>query len=252
MNTGILRVVLIVSMVIFLYSCKKDNKQSPDKIVNYQIERITGPNTFLRYIYDTTNTLIRVTGKDSDKSLACDISYEGNKVFIDYQNLTANEQWNITLEVNDKGYFTKYDDGLFKAVFVYDSSRFLDRKERLVVTYYNDGKYKGDTLFHHAVYDEIGNLTACISNHEDNEISYYTDEKYDAILSTLYVEKVLNRFNKIIAYLPYTFGEMPKYLPKVAIRKKAYYTEYKYDKDEFDRVKTEYINGAAYNYFYLK
>ncbi|MCO5248798.1 MAG: hypothetical protein M9887_07625 [Chitinophagales bacterium] len=252
MNTKTLRTLIGLSFIVIFYACKKGKVESPDKIVNYQIAQISGPSTFLKYIYDTTNTLVRVTGKDSDKSLACSITYEGNKVLIDYQNFTANEKWNIELDVNEKGYFTRFNDGLFMVDFMYDSTRFSDKKTRLVTSYCYDGKYKGDTLFNRAVFDENDNLTKCYSYGMQRDFVYYTDEDYTANLSTFYVETILNRFNRIIAYLPYTFGEMPKYLPKTVIEKGAYYTEYTYQKDEFGRVEVEYKNGATYNYTYLK
>ena len=139
---------------------------------------------------------------------------------------------------------------MYVATFLYDAARFSDGVSRLVGSYYHDGKYKGDSLCYKMIYDDNGTLKSCSFRGEERDYEYYLDEAYDANISTQFVEVALGRFERIMAYLPYTFGPTQKYLTKTLIKTKVFYTNYKYKKDDFGRVETIYENAAGTDYYY--
>ncbi len=248
MNT---RNFFIFFSLLILLGCKKENRNEPPKVVSYNISTIIGSNTHLKYYYNEQGLLSRVDGKDRDKSLTCDITYDKDRVYINYENRTAGEKWNITLEVDSvTGYIQKFDDGMYVATFKYSSEGFDDGASRLVASYYHGGKYAGDSLCYQIVYNENGTLKSCNYRGEVRAYEYYLDEEYEANITTLYTDAVLGRFDRIITYLPYTFGPPQKYLPKTLVRSNAFYTNYAYKKDEFGRVITIYENAAGTDYSY--
>lgn len=250
MNT---RIFLIFLSLLSFAACKKENRNEPPKVVSYNISTIIGSNTHLKYYYNDQGLLSRVDGKDRDKSLTCDITYDKDRVYIYYENRTAGEIWNITLEVDSTtGYIQRFDDGMYLATFVYDAAGFSDGKQRLVASYYHDGKYKGDSLCYNMKYDAMGNLISFTYRGEDRRYEYYDDEEEEETsISTLYTEAVLGRFERIISYLPYTFGPPQKSLVRTKVRSEAFYTNYSYKKDEFGRIVTIYENAAGTDYYYL-
>jgi hypothetical protein len=249
MNTRNIFYILLFS-IIFL-GCKKEQRNEPPKVVSYQIKTIIGSTTHLKYFYNENGLLSRVDGKDRDKSLTCEITYDLDRVYLSYDNRTAGEHWDIKLTVDSTtGYIQTFDDGMYIVAFLYDVARFSDGVSRLVGSYYHDGKYKGDSLCYNMIYDESVILKSCTFRGEERDFEYYLDETYDANISTNFVEVALGRFERIIAYLPYTFGPTQKYLPKTMIKTQVFYTNYRYQKDDFARVKTIYTNGAGTDYYY--
>lgn len=251
MNTR--HLLIFVLWGIFFYSCKKDQRQEPPKVVKYQISKIIGSNTHLSYTYDTSGALIRVDGKDRDKSLTCDIVYDKDIVFLNYHNRTANEKWNIQLTIDPQtGYIQTYDDGMYVATFLYDSTRFADKKARLVGSYYHGGKYAGDSLCYQMQYDELGNLISCNYRGENRQYEYFLDDTVASNVTTFFADAVIGRIDRIIAFLPYSFGPQQKYLTKTVIKSFAYYTNYQYAKDEYGRISTVYENAAGTDYKYVE
>lgn len=251
MNTRYILTLLLLSGILWA-GCKKASRQDPPKIVSYKIELITGSNTHLRYTYNAEGLLARVDGKDRDKSLTCDITYDLDRVYLDYNNRTANEHWLATLEVDPAtGYITRFDDGMYVATFSYDSVRFQDGVSRLVASYYSGGKYEGDSLCYRMIYNPDGTLRSCWFRGESRSYEYYTDDMYESNISTVFTEAVLGRFERIVAYLPYTFGPPQQYLPKTVVSSGAFYTNYTYNKDEYGRVRQVVVNGAATDYKYM-
>ena len=249
MNTR--NIFLIILLPLLFGSCKKERRNEPPKVVSYKIKTIIGSNTHLKYFYNDLGLLSRIDGKDRDKSLTCDITYDLDRVYLNYDNRTAGEHWDIKLTVDSTtGYIQTFDDGMYIAKFTYDASRFRDGISRLVGSYFYDGKYKGDSVCYNMIYDENGVLNSCTFRGEDREFVYNKDESYDANISTYFVEAAIGRFDRILAYLPYTFGPTQKYLPKTLIKTKVFYTNYTYKKDEFGRVETIYENAAGTDYYY--
>ena len=249
MNTR--NIFYILCFPVILLGCKKEQRNEPPKVVSYQIKTIIGSNTHLKYFYNEKGLLSRVDGKDRDKSLTCDIIYDLDRVYLNYDNRTAGEHWDIKLTVDSTtGYIQTFDDGMYIAKFTYDASRFRDGISRLVGSYFYDGKYKGDSVCYNMIYDENGVLNSCTFRGEDREFVYNKDESYDANISTYFVEAAIGRFDRILAYLPYTFGPTQKYLPKTLIKTKVFYTNYTYKKDEFGRVETIFENAAGTDYYY--
>lgn len=251
-NTWIKRSWIALA-VILLAGCGKSDQKEPPKVVSYKIRQITGPNTFIRYSYNEQGLLVNVDGVDRAKSITADIYYEGENVRIDYRNRTANEVWDIRMKIDpNTGYILSYDDGIYTATFNYDSAQFADGVKRLVSSFYTGGRYEGDTLFYNAVYASDGTLLSCTHRGEVREFDYYKDQVYEAIINTNFIEAALDRFERIIGYLPYTFGPPQRYLVRRQNTPGLYDIRYSYKKDEFDRVKQIIVNGVATNYEYLE
>ena len=242
---------MIILLPLLFGSCKKERRNEPPKVVSYKIKTIIGSNTHLKYFYNDLGLLSRIDGKDRDKSLTCDITYDLDRVYLSYENRTAGEFWEIKLTVDSTtGYIQTFDDGMYIASFTYDASRFSDGVSRLVGSYFYDGKFKGDSVCYNMNYDANGVLNSCTFRGEEREFIYNLDESYDANISTFFVEAAIGRFDRVLAYLPYTFGPTQKYLPKTFIKTKAFYTNYTYKKDEFGRVETIFENAAGTDYYY--
>lgn len=253
METRAIIIIFISFILLSVGSCKKDNRKEPPKVVSYQISKIIGSNTHLTYSYDTSGVLIRVDGKDRDKSLTCDISYDKEKVFLDYHNRTANERWNITVTVDpNSGYIQTYDDGLYLVTFVYDSTRFEDKVNRLVGSYYHGGRHAGDSLCYQMQYDPLGNLLSCMHRGENRQFEYDLSDTVQSNITTFYTDAVLGRIDRVISFLPYSLGPSQKYLVKTLIKSYAFYTNYQYDIDEFGRISKVYENAAGTDYYYLE
>ncbi|MCO5229564.1 MAG: hypothetical protein M9958_00270 [Chitinophagales bacterium] len=250
MNTRQLFYLLLI--LISFSSCKKEKRNEPPAVINYNIKTIIGSSSFLKYTYNEQGYLSHIEGKDRDKSITCDVIYDKDRVYLDYFNRTANEKWWVTLEVDSvSGYIQKFDDGMYVATFIYDSVRFGDGMNRVVSSYYHGGKYQGDSLCYQMVYNANGTLKSCNFRGEERAYDYYLDQEYNSNISTFYTDAVLGRFDRIITYLPYTIGPSQKYLPKSMVRSNAFYTNFKYVKDEYGRVETIYENGAGTSFEYL-
>lgn len=240
-------------VLTFLAACGKSEQKEPPKVVSYKIRLITGPNTFIRYTYNQQGLLANVDGVDRAKSITADIFYEGENVRIDYRNRTANEVWDIRMKIDpNTGYILNYDDGIYTATFNYDSVIFADGVKRLVSSFYTGGRYNGDTLFYNVVYDTDGTLLRCSHRGEVREFEYYKDKVYDAIINTNFLEASLGRFERIIGYMPYTFGPPQRYLVRRQNTPGLYDIRFSYNKDEFERVKQVIVNGVATTYEYLE
>src|SRR5690606_7071361 len=112
-------------------------------------------------------------------------------------------------------------------------------------------RYEGDSLFFQTVYDTDGTLLSCSHRGEARVFEYFKDEEYDAIINTNMTDAALGRFDRIISFLPYTFGPPQKYLVKRQLTPGSFDIRYSYVKDEFGRVEQMVINGAGVNYEYL-
>jgi hypothetical protein len=248
-----LKCLIFLSVILFaINGCGKSDSKEPPKVVSYKIKLITGPATYIRYSYNDLGLLSYVDGVDRDKSITAFIYYEGETVRIDYRNRTADEIWNIVMKVDtDKGYILEYDDGIYTASFKYDSVVFADGVKRLVSSAYTGGRYEGDSLFYSVVYDNDGTLLQCSHRGETRIFEYYKDQEYDAIINTNFPEAALGRFERIIGYLPYTFGPPQKYLVKRQLTPGLYDIRYSYVKDEFNRVDKVVVNGVSTAYEYL-
>lgn len=239
-------------VVLLMAGCGKEGGKEPPKNVSYKIRLITGPNTFIRYNYNSEGLLSNVEGVDRSKSITANINYNFEQVVIDYRNRTANEDWRIVMKIDPAtGYILEYDDGLYIASFNYDSIIFPDGVKRLVSSFYTGGRYNGDTLFFNTVYDTDGTLLSCIHRGEVREFEYFKDVEYEAIINTNFMEAALGRFERIIGYLPYTFGPPQKYLVRRQRTPGSFDIRYSYVKDEFGRVSQMVINGAANTFEYL-
>jgi hypothetical protein len=248
-----LKGTLVLLAFTLIAGCTKSDQKEPPKVVSYKIRLITGPNTFIRYTYNQQGLLVNVDGVDRAKSITADIYYEGENVRIDYRNRTANEIWDIKMKIDpNTGYILNYDDGIYTASFNYDSVIFADGVKRLVSSFYTGGRYNGDTLFYNVVYDTDGTLLRCTHRGEVREFEYYKDQVYDAIINTNFPEACLGRFERIIGYLPYTFGPPQRYLVKRQNTPGLYDIRFSYKKDEFQRVKQVIVNGVATSYEYLE
>ncbi|MCO5233333.1 MAG: hypothetical protein LC105_00310 [Chitinophagales bacterium] len=244
-------------LFIFIYfsflACKKEKRNEPPAVISYNIKTIIGSSTFLKYSYNEQGYLSHLEGKDRDKSISCDIIYDKDRVYLDYFNKTANEKWWVILEIDSvSGYIQKYDDGMYVATFLYDSLGFNDGQNRVVSSFYHGGKYKGDSLCYQISYNPNGTLKSCNFRGEVRAYDYYYDQEFSSNVITFYSDAVLGRFDRIITYLPYTFGPPQKFLPKSMVRSNAFYTNFKYDKDEYGRVKTIFENGAGTSYEYME
>ncbi len=250
-KTNIVLTIVILNL-FFLPGCKKEVRNEPPKVVSYQVKVIKDFNSYLKYTYNDEGFLSNVSGVDRDKSLTCDIIYDREKVYLEYNNKTADEWWYIVIEVDpETGYIQTIDDGMYVATFMYDSLRFRDNINRLVASYYHGGKYAGDSLCYQIVYDENGILESCMYKDEKREYTYYTDEEYESNISTIPTEAFWGRFDRIIAYLPYTFGPPQKYLVKTVRTSGIYYKNYSYEKDQHGRVHKIIKNGVATQYSYI-
>lgn len=247
------KLVFILSLCICLYACKKDNQQEdPPIIVSYKVKTIKGQATYLKYTYNEEGLLIKVDGKDRDKSLTCNITYDKEKVYLDYNNRTAEEWWYVTIEVDPiSGYIKTIDDGMYTATFVYDSLRFKDKVSRLVASYYHAGKYEGDSLSYGIQYNESGLLSSCVYKGENRRFEYYSGQELESNVSTVLVENFWGRFDKIISYLPYTFGPPQKFLVKTQVTSESFYKNFDYEIDEYDRVRKMRSNGVETEYIYM-
>jgi hypothetical protein len=245
--------IAILLLALLTLSCGKDNRKDPPKLVSYKIRLITGSNTFIRYSYNANGLLSLVDGVDRAKGITANITYDLDRVSIDYRNRTANETWLIKMRIDpETGYILDYDDGLYIASFTYDSVRFSDGVKRLVSSYYTAGRYEGDSLFFSSVYDTDGTLLSCSHRGETRVFEYFKDVEYDAVVNTNIAEAALGRFERIIGYLPYTFGPPQKYLIKRQNTPGSFDFRYSYVKDDFGRVKQMVLNGAAVTFEYLE
>lgn len=245
--------LFLISLMGFFtaISCSKDTRKDPPKLVSYKIKRLVSDATYLNYNYNELGLLSNVNGIDRDKSITADIIYDLDRVQINYRNRTANENWTIKLKIDQtSGYILEYEDEIYVASFNYDSLIFEDGVKRLVNSYYSGGRYLGDSLFFQTVYDEDGTLLSCTHRAEKRVFEYYKDVEYDAIINTNFPEAALGRFERIIGYLPYTFGPPQKYLVKRQLTPGSFDIRYSYTKDEFGRVRQVIVNGAANNYEY--
>jgi hypothetical protein len=248
--------ILVIGVLLLSFlagSCKKDNRKDPPKLVSYKIRLITGSNTYINYFYNDAGLLSVVDGVDRAKGITANITYDLDRVVIDYRNRTANEVWLIKMRIDpETGYILEYDDGLYIASFKYDSLIFEDGVKRLVSSHYSGGRYEGDSLFFQTVYDTDGTLLSCSHRGEVREFEYFKDVEYESIINTNFPEAALGRFERIIGYLPYTFGPPQKYLVKRQRTPGSFDFRYSYVKDEFGRVKQMVLNGAAVTFNYLE
>lgn len=246
------RIVFILAFCICFYACKKDHRQEPPKVVSYKVKTIKGQATYLRYFYNEDGLLSKVDGKDRDKSLTCEITYDKEKVYLDYNNRTADEWWQVVIEVDPiSGYIKTIDDGMYAATFVYDSLRFKDKVSRMVGSYYHAGKLKGDSLCYGIQYNEDGMLSSCIYKGESRRFNYFSEYELEANVSTVLVENFWGRFDKIISYLSYTFGPPQKHLVKQQVSSEAFYKDFRYVVDDHDRVEKMYLNGVETEFIYM-
>lgn len=247
----IAQIIFFVSLTVII-ACKKDSRQTPNQVVSYQVQNIIAPNTYLKYSYNELGFLSRVEGKDSDKSIYCDITYDKERMHLEYENRTADEKWDIHILVDPStGYILSIDDGMYVASFTYDSTRFTDGMSRLVGSYYHGGKYKGDSLSYNIQYDDRGNLISSVYKGEKRDYIYDLNVEVESNVSSILVQAFWGRFDKIISYLPYTFGPPQKYLLKQQVSANTFYKSFEYVLDEHGRVKSVTQNGAVTTYVYL-
>lgn len=250
--------ILLIAFALLSNGCKKDKeKENPPGVVSYKIKVVTGTETYINYKYDpVSGNLNRIYGVDRGKSFNCDFTYLGNKVFARYENYTAAEIFNIELEVNlSNGFITRYKDELFDIVFNYDTLS-ADKRGNLLSSVIVGGRWAGDTLFKNPVYNDKGLLLSCdiyrVATDYKRKMAYtyFTDTEYEAVINTNFVDMAVGRFDKLLGYLPYTFGPPQYYLVKRESIVGYTQFEYDYEKEASGRVKIMYIDRETNEFFY--